>query len=308
MAQQHAYNLVILHTPNLQDISDFQTVRNILIGAAPEIRTIIITVNQTVTSELLNIINELPTLIFCPTAIDIPDSMRGTRIIANPRTKDEEIEILARLGFPVPRSMLISQIDDINRVCFEPYVVVKPNRGMQGKDVSLVLTNRLKEFLLIRPDLLKNGVLVQEWINTGANPSSYRVMTVLGEPVYCVKSTGSEERTYQKHRIPESGLPVSSNGHERVITLAYDQDVLKLAAKVHKLLPEIPTMGIDIIRQKDTQKLFVLELNSRGLTWHLSSNYGKMQNAKYHLDRYNQFDALKVISRALITVTKNKAS
>jgi len=66
-------------------------------------------------------------------------------------------------------------------------------------------------------------------------------------------------------------------------------------------------MGIDIIRDKDTGRLFALEFNSGGRVWHLSSHHGLEHQHEFGLDYYGQFNALDTITDALIEATRNLA-
>jgi hypothetical protein len=67
-------------------------------------------------------------------------------------------------------------------------------------------------------------------------------------------------------------------------------------------------MGVDVAREKDTNRLYVLELNSAGMTWHLSSDRGKGAQRRFSLNLYDQFNALKVITDRLILQTRLMAN
>ncbi len=87
----------------------------------------------------------------------------------------------------------------------------------------------------------------------------------------------------------------------------YDPEIIELAKSIHSRLPHLPSMGIDIIREHDTGKLFALEYNAGGGHWHISSNFGLEQQRKYGLDYQNQFNALDTITDALIEATRKRA-
>ena len=90
--------------------------------------------------------------------------------------------------------------------------------------------------------------------------------------------------------------------------LANDQEILELGERVHRRFPMIPVLGQDIVRDIDTQELYVLELNTSGWTWHLSSNFGNRFRIQFKLDYYGQFNALEKITRALARSTIAHAS
>jgi hypothetical protein len=70
---------------------------------------------------------------------------------------------------------------------------------------------------------------------------------------------------------------------------------------------DLPSLGIDIIRDAETKELFVVELNSSGWNWHLSSDVGLQNQRDYGMDHYFQFDALRVIADSLIEKTRTLA-
>src|SRR5437667_7279551 len=113
-------------------------------------------------------------------------------------------------------------------------------------------------------------------------------------------------------RIDEGGkdeveLDVAVNGMERKLTLVYDEAVIALASAVSVRFTQIPVMGIDIIREHATGELHVLELNSSGRTWHLSSDHGLGHQRDYGLDIYGQFNALGTSTDARIEPTRAMA-
>jgi hypothetical protein len=64
---------------------------------------------------------------------------------------------------------------------------------------------------------------------------------------------------------------------------------------------------MDIIRDVHTGKLYVLEVNPGGATWHLSSNHGKRLQKKNGYSYYEQFDAISVVADQLIQATRREA-
>jgi predicted ATP-grasp superfamily ATP-dependent carboligase len=67
-------------------------------------------------------------------------------------------------------------------------------------------------------------------------------------------------------------ISVASNQHaSRTAELVKDPEVNELAIKVAKTLPHSPLMAIDFLRDEETGKLYVLELNLGGNVWHFSS-------------------------------------
>jgi glutathione synthase/RimK-type ligase-like ATP-grasp enzyme len=147
-------------------------------------------------------------------------------------------------------------------------------------------------------------MIVQKYINIGQTPESYRVLTVLGDAVYCAKYISNVNLSSVSQEQLTSGVSVAANVDDRRMELADDPDIVELAKRVHQTLNCTPVMGVDVAREKDTGRLYVLELNSAGMTWHLSSDRGKGAQRKFSLNLYDQFNALKVITDRLILQTR----
>jgi hypothetical protein len=308
----YKYNLVLVHTPEKQDIADFLTIRSMMLGAAPDIRVIVVTVGDQLAADLAPLVSALPTVIFSPMPLKLPPSVRGTRLCTRLRTKMQEWQLLKDAGFSVPEAILLQDLRDFNPAGWGDLVIVKPNRGMRGRGVRLVPATAVRDLdlgAINEAGAYDSGeIVVQKWIDTGPYPSSHRVMTVLGAAVYCNKSQSEERATRRPDSVPKEGVPIATNGQKRMFWLAYDRDVIELAESIHSKLDFISVMGIDIIRDHRTRELHVLELNSGGWTWHLSSAGGRRDQPIYGVDYYGQFDALKIITGKLIEKTRQLAS
>jgi hypothetical protein len=105
-----------------------------------------------------------------------------------------------------------------------------------------------------------------------------------------------------------TSAPLSDEtGLVRKIAASFDADVLALAPQIAAAFPEVAVLGIDLVRQAATGRLYVLETNPNGYTWHLSSNLGKSVQQRVGIDRYAQFDALSVAADVLIERTRAEA-
>ena len=76
---------------------------------------------------------------------------------------------------------------------------------------------------------------------------------------------GETDEEIERHRI------TSNTGNFREILLGIDEEVLALASRVGEALPDVPALGSDITRDVKSGKLYVLECNPGGNTWHFSS-------------------------------------
>jgi hypothetical protein len=87
-----------------------------------------------------------------------------------------------------------------------------------------------------------------------------------------------------------AGQSVVSSGNGCTFTLTSDPDVLELAERAHAALPRVPLLGVDIVREAGSGRLFVLELNSLGYTWHFSSPSGSRLQQQFGLALEPQLD------------------
>ncbi len=115
---------------------------------------------------------------------------------------------------------------------------------------------------------------------------------------------------------------VASQAGDRRFRLNFEDDVLDLAERVHAAIPHIPMLGIDIIRDVNTRRLYVLECNAGGNTWHFSSKTGgtlRRKLAEPEKDELldasekgrvllmEQFKAFDVVARRLADTTREQA-
>jgi hypothetical protein len=306
------YNLIIFQVPHRQQISDFLTVRNMMAGRAPDIEVHIISTAIPIPADFWRKAAERPTLIFSPMPLRIDPNIRGAWLICSNRKKSEEIEMLKRAGFPVPDTKMITQGLVLDEAVWGPFTVVKPDIGYRGRGVMLVRTRHVRwsDTSLLPTDDPRHGrdLLAQRYIHTGDYVRCYRVMTVLGRPIYALVSLAAEKLPSMDPKAEdEIELEVAANGVERKLTLTDDAEVIALATAVSGRLTQVPVMGIDIVREHETGRLSVLELNSSGRTWHLSSDHGLGHQRDYGLDCYGQFNALSTITDALIEATRSMA-
>jgi hypothetical protein len=96
----------------------------------------------------------------------------------------------------------------------------------------------------------------------------------------------------------------------RVIETESDPAVVVFARRVSAAFPDVPLLGIDILRRHGDGELFALEVNAGGNVWHFSSPTWAANRAAFPAvveDMYNQFNALDTAARTLIAVTRARA-
>ena len=230
--------------------------------------------------------------------------------------KFKQLENLDRAGIPVPLSAQLEFGKQLNRKFWGPLVVLKPTTPgfMSQGAVYLMRTERVAElaetvFPAGHPSR-RMPVIVQRFIDTGERPSCYRTLTLFGEPLYCLWFAVATPRP----PLDDSDellltAKIATNGeYGSGFYVAYDSDVLMLARRVYAAFPAIPLQGVDIIREQGTGRLYVLEINAGGNTWHFSSRHIEhVPNALPRAERIAQFGAWDVAARVLISKTEEHA-
>jgi hypothetical protein len=77
--------------------------------------------------------------------------------------------------------------------------------------------------------------------------------------------------------------------------------------RAHEAFPECPVIGVDIVRDSQSGRLYVLEVNPHGAVWHLSSTLGKKMDPGHVRDLYAQFNALDRAADLLIEKARAEA-
>jgi hypothetical protein len=233
--------------------------------------------------------------------------------------KSTEYRSLESIGVAVPEWELLSEshVQPTNDA-FDKYVVVKPDFGGRGAEVKIKRSSRVRwkppgnRLSVLREE---TGLLVQRFIYTGPWPISYRVTTLFGKPLLAWKVTADRQRRsldgpddFGSGGETGGGYSICSSGKGCQFELIDDTDILELASRAHQAFPDMPILGTDIIREHSTGKLFVIELNSGGGTWHLSSTPGKSIAREFNLDFHSQFGGLARVADVLIDETRRRAA
>ena len=67
-------------------------------------------------------------------------------------------------------------------------------------------------------------------------------------------------------------------------------------------------LGVDLVRDAETRKLYIMEVNPAGATWHFSSMSSKGYPAEHVRNLYAQFGALDKVAQLLIEKTREEAN
>lgn len=306
------YNLVIMHSPGRQQVSDFLTVRHMMLSAAPDIDMHILSEGVAVPEDFWRRLAEWPTLVFAPVGWSLDAVKRGRKLVGTRLSKLKEAELLSAAGISVPLTKAVTPGIVLDEWLWGPYTVLKPSVGTYGRGIRLVRTRNVRwvDPQSWAPDDPRHGQveLAQQFVDTGTHVTNYRVMTVLGHAVYAMISTALAPLPPPPPNDADGERPVAANGMPRRVALSFDADVIALAEKVHRTFETMPNLGVDIVREAGTGRLFVLEVNSAGLSWHLSSDFGLAQQRQFGLNYYAHSNALKVLALAFTEATRRLAA
>jgi hypothetical protein len=305
-------NLIIVHSPTRQSVSDFVEIRKRIAAKAPDIEVFILQNGQrwSVGWEAAAV---RPTLIFSPVSIEGVRPVRGKVYEGRKMSKMAEVRRLAMAGIPVPESHFVTPNLRLDPEAWGPFTVLKPNGGYQGRGIRVVRTRDVRwvDPLSWPRDDPRHGLplIAQKFIDTGIRPESRRVMLVFGRPVYSIysRSVAPREAMLDADSSDPIDAPIASNSGDRTMTVTSDEAVLAFARRMGAAFAELPVLGVDIVCEEKTGDLYGLEVNAGGGVWHLSSDHGLKLRAQYGFDLYPQFGALDVIAEALIEVTRREA-
>ncbi len=257
----------------------------------------------------------VPTLTVSPAPVRWFRPPRGPLLQGQHLAKSEEYGALAAAGIRVPRWKLVTATDRPAVDDLGAYVVVKPDRGARGAEVRIVRAGNV-HWSPPRTTLARGSggvlarLLVQEFIYTGPWPVSYRVATLFGHALFCSRTEASRTRKPLAGRGDFRGdaSSIVSTGKGCSFTLVDEADIVELAERAHSTFPDLPLLGVDILRDYDSGALYVVEVNSLGYSWHFSSPSGRAIQAQFGLDFDAQWGGRRKAARVLAQVTRERAT
>ena len=257
---------------------------------------------------------------------------RGAILRNLPIEKLVQYKTFMDAGIPTPPTESFKIGMMLDPLLFGEFVLIKPMDLLltsKGIGVQLFRRRRLEQmkpqdFPDDHPIHRNQGYLVQRFVDTGPNPSFHRIQTFFGKVVYSWHSTLQTARCALD--APDEEIEravVASQGGSKGRALVKEPDIPALAEKVGSSFPSIPLLAIDVLREEGTGKLFVLECNPGGNTWHFSSKIGEKlrlgfgnadvngtANANQIARRMfmQQYGAFDIVARTLLEKTHRLAS
>ena len=306
-------SLVLVAKRSQNHLPDFVRMSRYIRTIAPDVRPVVVAdrpYNALRPSLWLR-----PTLVFSPVLLRKVRLIRGRIFHGISLSKSEEYARLETCGIPVPRWALLTEHQHPNLDGFGNYVVSKPDRGGRGAEVKIRKKTRVRWKPIERTLPRRcSDLVVQEFIYTGPWPISYRVTTLFGKALWSWMAEADHARRPLKGADvfadgPEGGgMSIVSTGSGCRFSLSYDAEVIALAERAHAAFPDIPLIGVDIIREQPGGRLYVIEVNSCGQTWHFNSPTGRAIQEQFAFDLESQFDGLRKASHILIDHTRRLAA
>ena len=312
-------NLILVHTPGYQNVGDFQQIAEAVHRLAPDIEVFIVS-NAISNSVTRRRAGNRPSLIFSPGHLLEFRPLRGKVYAGSPIPKLEQIARLEAAGLPVPASAEITPGLVLPEAKFGSHVVVKPGFSQASLGEHMTLMRRESVRFVPRqayPEAHpgRHGpMFAQRFIDTGPYVSHCRVLTLFGAALMAYRTISHVPRPPLD--APDDVLAKVSlkatrqGGGTRELT--GDADVIDLALRTYSALPEAPLQRVDIIREAESGRLFVLEANPGGNTWTFSK--GAMRTRQAALTKAlgverltDQFDAFTAAAKVLIERTRAEA-
>jgi amino acid adenylation domain-containing protein len=239
----------------------------------------------------------LPTLVVSPGLLRHRPALPAQVCCGFPLSKSEEYRILERAGIPVSKWVVLEEGVQPDLSGFGAYVVRKPDYGAKGAEVRIVRRERVRWKPVVTSAAGPSPrLLVQEFVYTGAWPVSYRVNTLFGRMLYSLVITANQAR--QPLRGPEDfdargdtrkSVSIVSNARDSTAVFCTDEDIIALGERAARAFPDVPLLGVDVLKSAVTGQLLVTEVNSIGHNW----NFGRDFAAAIRIDVERQFDGVR---------------
>src|SRR5262249_39260748 len=190
------YNLLIMHSPGAQHISDWQAVKTIIGERAPDVEVRIGTNGQP-NSVTRRWQVTRRSLVFSPLRL-IGYVPRGGAIYAGrPMSKFEEMDRLIGANLPVPMLTELSPDLALPPGLWGEFVIVKPDLSYRGKGVRMVHTDGLASRYNELPSGGRTRMIVQTYVDNRdeqGRQTEFRVLTMFGRVLYAMLRRSAKPR------------------------------------------------------------------------------------------------------------------
>jgi hypothetical protein len=305
-----AVQLVLVSNPLVNSQEDFNQLAQLVREVDPTVHThIALDVNTQVVPWLR------PSITVSPAPLRHFRPQRGPVFQGLDVPKSQEYLRLEQVHVPVPQWTVLHRDTPKRLDGFGPYVVTKPEYGARGADVRIRRAERARwtpptTAYALTAGGPSNPLIAQRFIHTGPWPTSVRVVTLFGEVLFALQIEANRAKAPLHHSadLARGGYSIVSSGRGCTFALCDDEAILNLARRAHDAFPDVPLLGIDIVREVTTSNLYVLEANSLGYTWHFSSSRGLAIQQEFQLDLDSQFGGRLRAAQRLARICRERAT
>jgi len=256
-----------------------------------------------------------PTMIVSLRHLHAPLAVPGRVFACSPVRKTEQDEAYRQHWIPTPRTLPFFWGIDLNPREWGPFVVIKPlnpaltSRGGAVWFPTASLGSLRREHFTADHPIQKHKFIVQSFIDTGRHPRQYRVLCLFGTPLYVMLLELKKPRppvTASFAEIISSNIATNA-GVPKTRVLVEEPEIAAFARQVSFALPDVPLQGVDVLREARTGKLYALESNPGGNTWHFSSAFGELLREEVGDGRRKllaQYNALPLAAKTLAEATR----
>jgi hypothetical protein len=193
-------NLILVANPNGMDPGDFEEIAENVRRDNKRLDTFVVRVDQPA-SVIADRFWRNPTLIVAFGETGAFQAPRGILLQNRSVHKYQQYVQFCLAGVNTPRTANFDRNNEYLESDWGEFCILKPSdlgRMGKGGSVRLQRTRRLKAFDIAHfPEdhvYRKSKLLMQSFIDTGPLAVNWRVLTLLGEPLYCFRSSSGIER------------------------------------------------------------------------------------------------------------------
>jgi len=247
---------LVLHSYRSSDL-EFDRLARLVEEYAPDVKAFVVR-DRRIPFRVLRFARR-PTLLFSPTPLKRLRLLRGTVCQGKRLSKAEELATLDAAGVPVPPWFLLDSDRDVGTEAraLGKFVVLKPNVGNRGEQVRITRAGRVRW----KPEYAeRDGVIVQQFVYTGRWPVNYRVTTLFGEVLFCARAEVTQTRAPLDNREDWHGRKsIVASAQNSTWTLVEDEEMMNIARDAARAFPDIPLLGVDLVRDIETGKCRLLK-------------------------------------------------
>jgi hypothetical protein len=288
MHSQPLINIVLVHQRLKLHWKDLADISHLIIEKSRHIRVLL--VSEVDTADVLPPdVWQWPTMTVSFGPVGRFNPPRGPIFANKAISKVDQAARLAGAGVATPRTKIFRLGEPLDPKEWGEFVILKPKPlrlTSRSDGIYLYRTerlNRLKEQDFPAAHMIRRmPMLVQQFVDTGPRASKQRITTLFGEPFHWAYSANKSPRPplASADEILDSAIISSAASEDRDWSCAApSHEMLDTARRAGAVFPNMPLLGLDLLRCNATGRVYVLEINAGGNVWHYSSPYAAADRA-----------------------------